>query len=127
MKESSELLGLIGPSKVPQHQDGSDGAHQDFQIAMSTAGALLRTLVRIEEKVDRLQKDLRALKDGSDDSEYVTVAEAARILRRSPFTIRRWLREGKLDGSKTIDGSKGQYLIRRKEVDSLLQEVGHHG
>ena len=83
--------------------------------------------MRIEEKIDRVQQELTALKDDGSEPEFITVSEAARILRRSPYTIRRWLREGKLDGSKTTNGSRGQYLIRRAEVDSLLRQGRHYG
>ncbi len=89
--------------------------------------ALLKALIRIEAKLDRVQEELEALRNGADDSPFVTVAEAAHLVHRSPYTVRRWLREGRLNGSKATNGSKGQYLIPREEIDSLLQLGRHYG
>jgi excisionase family DNA binding protein len=40
-----------------------------------------------------------------------TVREAADLLGRSPDTIRRWIRLGKLRSTKSTDSQQGQHLI----------------
>ena len=46
----------------------------------------------------------------------VTVPEAARFAGRNPETIRRWIREGKLNSEKV--GT--QYLVRTEDIEALI-------
>ncbi len=55
---------------------------------------------------------------------FVTVDEAANYLGVHPQTIRRWLRDGRLQG--TMISRAAGYRIRREEVDRVL-EVGLRG
>ena len=49
-----------------------------------------------------------------------TVKEAAQVLGRSPSTIRRWIREGKLESSKSADNQQGQHLIPAASIQKYL-------
>jgi len=50
---------------------------------------------------------------------FITVAEAAELLRIHQQTVRLWLREGKLRG-RLIGGRKSGYRIPASEIDRLL-------
>ena len=47
--------------------------------------------------------------------EFLTVSEVAEKLKISPYTVRRWLRDGKLKG-KLMGGDRGGYRIPASEV-----------
>lgn len=64
--------------------------------------------------------------DGSSDSEYVDVEEAAGQLQKSTSTIRRWLKDGRLKGKLFVrgrryfnGGSPRKWLVKK-------ESVGHH-
>ena len=50
----------------------------------------------------------------------LTVKEAAIIFRRTPKTIRRWIDEGQV--FKKIIKVKDGYLIKKSEIDRILEE-----
>ncbi len=53
------------------------------------------------------------------DEKLYTVAEAAALLRVNPFTIRRWLRDGRLRGF-SMGSDRGGWRIRRSELDRFI-------
>jgi excisionase family DNA binding protein len=60
---------------------------------------------------------------------FLTVNEAARQLKRSPATIRRMLRDGKIKGYKLNNGiQQDHYLIPVEEIEQLMEQRRiHHG
>ena len=48
-----------------------------------------------------------------DDSEWLTVVEAAATAGVSPSTLKRWLRDGRIPSEVTADGRR---VIRRREL-----------
>jgi excisionase family DNA binding protein len=56
-----------------------------------------------------------------DDSPFLTVQEVAARLRMNPETIRRWLRQGKLQG-RMFGGDRGGYRIAEAEVQRFIAE-----
>lgn len=52
--------------------------------------------------------------------EHLTVPEVAEIVGVHEQTVRRWLREGQLEG--TLITRQTGYRIRREEVDRLMRE-----
>ncbi len=54
------------------------------------------------------------------NDEAITVNEAAEILRVSPQSVRRWLKDGHLKGSKVGKGKL--WHLNRREVESYLKE-----
>ena len=113
-------------ARISHGQGAADTLRRRPEAELTTA-ALLRILMRIDGKIDAVQAELSALKDALETPEFLTVAEAAKVLHRSPYTLRKWLREGKLEGSKTTEGRTGQYLIRRQEIEALLPQECRHG
>lgn len=55
------------------------------------------------------------------DNEYVTVGEAATLLRVAPSTVRRWIREGNVAAYRLGQRRIG---LRRGDLDSLITPVG---
>lgn len=64
-------------------------------------------------------RQLRALFEGAHQP-YYTVEEFARLTHRSAYTIRRWLKEGKIDAVR-VDGTgpRGRLLIPHEQVGQL--------
>ncbi len=55
------------------------------------------------------------------NDETITVNEAAEMLRVSPQSVRRWLKDGHLKGAKVGKGKL--WRLNRREVESYLKEV----
>lgn len=52
---------------------------------------------------------------------YVTVEEAGAIVGRAPFTVRTWIRQGRLKGIRVAGtGRRGRLLISRAELERLI-------
>lgn len=51
------------------------------------------------------------------DEEYLTVAEAATLLRVAPSTIRRWIREGDVPAYRI---GRRRVALKREELSSLI-------
>ncbi len=51
--------------------------------------------------------------------EYLTLKEAARILSVSPYTLRRWIRQGRLEAFRLPTARSG-WRVPRQEIERLL-------
>ena len=56
-----------------------------------------------------------------EEDRLLTVQEVAGRLRVNPETIRRWLRQGKLEGAM-LGGDRAGYRIAESELRRLLEE-----
>ncbi len=54
-----------------------------------------------------------------EKQQIITTEEASKILYVTPYTIREYIKKGMLKAKKLGK----QYLISRKEVENLLQEL----
>lgn len=54
------------------------------------------------------------------DENYLTVDEAASVLKVDPETVRRWLNAGRLKGVKPA----GQWRIAESDLQDFLKPVG---
>jgi len=75
----------------------------------------IRTIVR--EELRPIREALATLKGPTAATEMMTATEAAELARRSPETIRAWVRAGKLKRY----GANGRLLVQRDELLRLLQ------
>ena len=55
------------------------------------------------------------------DEQFLTVKEVSEQLRVNPYTVRRWLREGKLRG-RLMGGDRGGYRIASSELRRFMDE-----
>ena len=55
------------------------------------------------------------------DEEYLTVAEAATLLRVAPSTIRRWIREGDVPAYRI---GRRRVALKRDDLSNLITPAG---
>jgi excisionase family DNA binding protein len=68
--------------------------------------------------------ELRAIRDllESKRKPTLTVDEVARLVGRDPYTVRTWIKRGRLRAIRVQGtGPRGRLLIERSEFDRLLQ------
>src|SRR5262249_16111603 len=88
--------------------------------AVSTSGTfpneLISVLKDILAAIDDVRKQLaRKVKH------YFTVDEIADLTGRTPFTVRRWIKEGRITATRVEgNGAKGKLLIARYEIAKLV-------
>lgn len=55
--------------------------------------------------------------------DFLTVKEAAKILKKHPGTIRRWIREKRIPAQK-LGGKYGIYLVARSDIlEFMIQNL----
>lgn len=62
---------------------------------------------------------------GGGDTEFLTVREVAQILRISEWTVRRWLKEGKLRGIWLSD--RAGWRISREDLQAFIEALRDEG
>lgn len=70
----------------------------------------------LEDEIRRIVRDELARREPVNDSEYLSVAEAAALARVAPGTIRRWVRHGEL----TRHEAGARVLVKRDELERFL-------
>ena len=77
----------------------------------------LRRHTRLLESILKIVKN-----HNGTDEEYLTVNQTAKMLKRSPTTIRRLIAANKIDGIKINNGSpRDRYLIPRASIQRFIQ------
>jgi excisionase family DNA binding protein len=80
------------------------------------AELLGRKFPSVEDKLDRL-RDLLA----SRRKEHLVVEEFAELVGRTPYTVRRWIAEGKVQAIRIRGGGpRGKLLIARAELERII-------
>jgi excisionase family DNA binding protein len=54
--------------------------------------------------------------------QFFTPAEVAESLKVSEYTVRKWLREGKMGGVKLNTGSRAEWRISEAHFNEFIQE-----
>jgi excisionase family DNA binding protein len=67
-------------------------------------------------------RQIRAMIEGTR-KQLLTVEEVARLVGRDPYTIRIWVKKGKLGATRVSGtGPRGRLLIARSELDRILAD-----
>jgi hypothetical protein len=108
-----EVRSMVLESSAKRRPSPGSPASSDRDLCLAT---LLDELRAIRAIID----DLGALVRGQAKSHY-TVEEVARATGRSPYTVRRWIGDGRLI-AKRIQGTgpHGKLLIAREDFAALL-------
>jgi excisionase family DNA binding protein len=73
--------------------------------------------------LERVLAELRVIRELIEQTRkpILTVAEVARLVGRSEYTVRRWVGEGRLPATRVSGtGPAGRLLVRRDDVDRLI-------
>jgi excisionase family DNA binding protein len=63
----------------------------------------------------------RLARQGGEVDQFLTVEDVAKRLQIHPETVRRWLREGRLEG--ILMGRRGGWRIKPESVEKLLAQM----
>lgn len=64
--------------------------------------------------------EVRRILDGRSKSHY-TVEEVAGLTGRAPYTVRTWIKEGRVRATRvSATGPKGRLLVAREELQKLV-------
>lgn len=93
------------------------GTPPDESVGVTSAEVihLLHYLkVAVDDVRDQLKKKRKPL---------LTVEEVAEIVGRTPYTVRRWITEGRIEATRVHgSGPKGKLLIAHEQIDRLVAE-----
>jgi len=97
-------------------------APNDQRPIVSDADLLVETIQELARQAARIADALEKMSSGGAQTLKPTysVAEAAQLIGRSDATIRRWIREGMLESTKSADSRQGRHLIPRHSIERYL-------
>jgi excisionase family DNA binding protein len=85
-------------------------------------GGVLRQLVAEIAALRAALDEVREILRGASKSHY-TVDEVAARFGRAPYTIRSWIRDGRIRAERlTGTGPRGRLLVPRSELDKLVAQ-----
>ena len=84
---------------------------------------LLQINDTLRELADRLACLERKLEPAA--KEYLTVEEFAELVGRSAYTVREWLKSGKIRGERVVGtGPRGRWIIPRNQLRLIVENGG---
>ena len=112
-REDGEPLYLeIAVDRAIEMVRGGNRPSTQINESIFESEAWSRLANRLCEFLDKAMKD----QEPSEDKQYLSPAEAAKIFRMNVQTVMAWCREGKLSASKPF----GKWLISKEEVQRHL-------
>lgn len=85
---------------------------------------IVEILNRFDERLSRIEEKLDASRSPEFQKEWYTVADAAKLLNKQPFTIREWCRLRRIDAKKRKcgRGRTSEWVISRAAIERYLNE-----
>jgi len=82
---------------------------------------LVAFLVRLDERLDRIEEAIGEGQGPTFTKEWFTVSEAAEILGKAPFTVREWARLDRINASKRHcgRGRASEWMIAHSEIERI--------
>ena len=78
---------------------------------------VLELLIYLKVAVEGIREQLSAKR-----KDHYTVEEFAGLVGRTPFTVRRWVAEGRINAIRISGtGPKGRLLIARDQLDRIIE------
>ncbi len=110
-------------------QPASDGHEDDLPVPILRAADVYgprpgeKKVDELSERVEHLSNEVEALREGGAAAlkPAYSVKEAAQLVGRSEQTVRRWIREGKLESTKSSDTQQGQHMISYASIERHLR------
>ena len=96
--------------------------------AVEAATAALPEVVLLELRHLRRDMDELVRYARGKAKTLLTVEEVAEEVGRAPYTVRNWIKNGKLKATR-VDGTgpRGRLLVRREDVEALVEDAGRIG
>jgi excisionase family DNA binding protein len=105
---------ILQPLRAPDRAEHASVAVSDLAAAVAACPTIALILTRLDE--------LRDIVLAKTKSHY-TVDEVAAMCGRTPYTVRRWVKEGRLPATRVGGtGPKGRLLVSREDVQRLITE-----
>lgn len=84
---------------------------------LENTATLLAMIPRILWSVERLQQQM-----SPPQKDFHTIEEVAALVRRTPYTIRSWVKDGRISATRvTGTGPRGRLLVPRAELSKLIK------
>jgi excisionase family DNA binding protein len=128
----ARLLGDKPQQRQIMHIDAHDSSsiHAQSSPARGKDPNVNDFVGRIVIMLEQLMSKLDAIQSCLTDhmKPWLTVEEIAELTGRSPFTVRRWITEGRISATRIAGtGPRGRLLVARAELDKLIAEgLGAH-
>ena len=78
-------------------------------------------LMQLDDRLSRIEVALNKGSEAAFQKEWYTVAEAAEILSKAPFTVREWARLERINASKRPcgRGRASEWMIFHREIERI--------
>src|SRR4051812_16269713 len=106
----------IPPGRGPGPGVGAAGPTGDLSPLIPQFGAVLPLIPQILAVVDDIRTHLNGLRKS-----HFTIEEVASATGRAPYTVRAWVKQGRIQAIRVPgSGPKGRLLIPREELEKLV-------
>lgn len=102
----------MSPTKAPHQTQATSPSIAPSDLTGSLLQEIRHMRTTMSQILNRLEGKTKPL---------YSVEEVAELTARSPYTIRRWVKEGRISATRvTGTGPRGRLLIARKELEKLV-------
>jgi hypothetical protein len=115
---------VIGHSASEPTASEGDPPTANCPLCVELGQEILDVIRVIKRDVRKLRRQLQDQADNAVEKEFYSTKEAAKILKRRPFTVRQWCNLGRIDAAKAEGGRGkfGEWLIPLPEIRPIKSE-----